>query len=219
MPGIGDLLGSVGIGGAKTASGGGGFMGTAILIIVCVCALAICGFGLYFFIVKKKNWNIKVEFKIPRNIRKIRQKDGVVRVMGTLNKEWGKGFYNPKNGVVLIKRKGKKASPMKPFDIKTYLSSGNILTVMQVGIEDYRPILDESYIQVIDEKTGEENALVRAKIDTSEGKSWRNSYERERKNTYAITNWLKEHGTMLSVGLILLMNFIGFAILWKQVKG
>jgi len=193
------------------------YLSQLIVKLLKLCFLGICAFGLWWFVNKRKNWNIKVEFKIPRNVRKIRQKDGAFRIFGTLNKEWGKGFYNAKNGVVMIKRKGKKAVPMKPFDIKRYLSSGNILTVMQIGIEDYRPILDDSYIEVVDDKTGEEGALVRAKIDTSEGKAWRNSWERERKNVYTILSWMREHGQMLAIGLVVFIILVGFAIMWTRM--
>lgn len=209
---LGDLFGTIGMGG-----GSGDFVSSIMSILVGVVALIACGAGLYFFVIKRKKWNISVEFKIPRNIRRIKQKDGTIRIVGTLNKEWGRGYYDAKNGVVLVKRKKKKGVPMKPFDVKTFLSSGNILTVIQVGIEDYRPILDDSYINVVDEKTGEKNALINAKIDTSEGKSWRNSYERERKNTYAITNWLREHGQTMAIGIVVLMIFVGFGIMWTRL--
>ena len=105
---------------------------------------------------------------------------------------------------------------MKPFDVKRYLSNDNVLTVIQIGIEDYRPVLDESYIEVVDEK-GEEAALLRAKIDTTEGKSWANSYERERKSTYTIMNWVQQHGTLLAMGLVIMMIFIGFAIVIQRL--
>jgi len=100
---------------------------------------------------------------------------------------------------------------MKPFDVKQYLSTGNILTVVQIGIEDYRPIRDESYIELKD-VNGKEGALVQAVIDTSESKSWKNTFERESKMTYSIKNWIAEHGALVAMGLVLLMNLIGFSI-------
>lgn len=212
MAAIQDLFGSIGLGG----SSGGGFISSIVLILLATVALAICGGVVWWLVKKKKGWNIKVEFKLPRNIREIENKDGSVTVHGTLNKEWGKGFYDDKKGVVLLKRKGKKSVPMKPFDVKRYLSDSNVLTVLQIGVEDYRPVLDESYIEVVDEN-GEEAALLKAKIDTTEGKSWKNSYERERKNTYTIMNWLREHGQMISLGIVAMMILVGFGILWTRL--
>jgi hypothetical protein len=197
--------------------GGSGFMDSIIWIILGTIVLGLCGLGLFYFFRKKKSWNLKIEFKIPRNIREIKKKDGSILVKGSLNKEWGKGYYNAKEGVVYLKRKGKKPVSMKPFDVKRYLSDNGILTVIQIGIEDYRPVLDDSYIEVVDDKTGEEAALIKAKIDTSEGKSWRNSYERERKNTYTLSNWLREHGQILAFGIMVMMILVGFGILWTRL--
>jgi len=211
MAGIGELLGGIGLG------SGGGLISTAITMIFGAVILSGCGFGLWWFIAKKKKWNIKLEIKIPRNIKAVKNKDGTIKTIGTLNKEWGKGFYDAKRGVVFIKRKGKKPVAMKPFDIKRYLSTGNILTVIQIGIEDYRPILDESYIEVVDSLTNEEGALINALIDTSESKSWRNSFEREAKMTYSIKNWIAEHGALVAMGLVLLMNLVGFAIVISRM--
>ena len=190
-----------------SSSGGGNI----IYIIIGVVVLLMCGFGLWWFLKKRKTWNIRVEFKIPRNIKKVRTKEGTIKIIGTLNKEWGKGFYDAIKGSVFIKRKGKKAVAMKPFDVKQYLSTGNILTVVQTGIEDYRPIRDESYIELKD-IDGDEGALVQAVIDTSESKSWKNTFERESKMTYSIKNWIAEHGALVAMGLVLLMNLIGFSI-------
>ena len=213
MAGIGDLLGGIGLGGIS----GGSLISTMITILFGTIILVACGFGLWWFIAKRKKWNIKVEVKIPRNIKAVRNKDGSIKTIGTLNKEWGKGFYDAKKGVVFIKRKGKKPVPMKPFDIKRYLSTGNILTVIQIGIEDYRPILDESYIEVVDSVTREEGALINALIDTSESKSWKNSFEREARMTYSIKNWIAEHGALVAMGLVLFMNLIGFAIVISRM--
>ena len=59
MPGVGDLLGKIGIGGGSAASSGGGLMGNLIFILLGVIALCGCGFGLWFFLSRRKNWNIK----------------------------------------------------------------------------------------------------------------------------------------------------------------
>jgi len=111
----------------------------------------------------------------------------------------------------IYKEKRKETSCHEPFDVKQYLSTGNILTVVQTGIEDYRPIRDESYIELKDDD-GADGALVQAIIDTSESKSWKNTFERESKMTYSIKNWIAEHGALVAMGLVLLMNLVGFSI-------
>ena len=202
--GIGDIT-------SKLPGMGPDGMTNIIYGIFGVIILLVCGFLLWWYLKKRKTWNIKVEFKIPRNIKQVKTKAGHIKIIGTLNKEWGQGFYDAKKGSVFVKRKGKKAVAMKPFDIKQYLSTGNILTVVQTGIEDYRPIRDESYIELKDIK-GNDGALVQAVIDTSESKSWKNTFEREAKTTYSIKNWIAEHGALVAMGLVLFMNLVGFSI-------
>lgn len=206
MAGITELFGSTGLGSAGTVQ-------LIVAGIIGLIALLLIGIFFWWLLIKRKKWNIKVEFKIPRNVKEGTNEDGENVVEGTITKEWGRGFYDASRGVVHIKRKGKRAVPMKPFDIKRYLSTGaNILTVIQVGIEDYRPILDDSYLEVEDDETGEMGALINAKIDTSESKSWRNMFERDAKATYTFMGWLKEHGQLIGFGFIILMIIVGFAI-------
>lgn len=198
-------------------SSGGGFLDIVIAITLGTVVLGLCGGFLYFMIKRKMFWNLKVEFRFPRNIRKEFDDGGAELIVGTINKEWGKGYYNPKEGVVYVKRKKKKPVPMKPFNIKEALSNNNILTVIQVGVEDYRPVIEDSYLNVEDSETGEEGALIKAKIDTSESKSWRNEYERSRKSTYTLMGWLNEHGQLVGFGFIILSIFVGFAIVYSKI--
>lgn len=210
MAGLGDILSKIGIGGG----GGNNIISIGASIFIGVVALAIIGGVLWFFLVKRKNWNIKVNFKIPRDVREA--EDG--QITGTINKERGKGYYNSRQGVVYVKRKGKRPVPMKPFDIKRYLSANSELDVIQVGLEDYRPILDESYLELVDDQTGEEAALIKIKTDISGSKSWRNQFERDNKATYSIMSFLQQHGQMIMWGFVILIIFVGQAIVISRLK-
>lgn len=185
---------------------GGGMVSLIVMMIVGVLVLG--GITLFFFMMirKKKKWFIKVEFKIPRSDGKI------------INAEWGKGSYDANKGVVLVKRNKKKAVPMKPFDVKRFLQGSDVLTVVQVGIEDYRPVLQESYLDMVDDQTGEEAAIMKARIDTSESKSWKQSFEREAKNAYSIQSLLQQYASYIGFGILFFMIFIGFAILYGRIK-
>jgi len=197
--------------------GGGGFLQIAMAIIIGTVSLGVVAGVIWYFIKKKKSWNIKVEFRLPRDLKKIEEDDGSERIIGTIKKVWGKGYYSAKEGVVYVKRKGTRAVAMKPFNIKEFLSDSSILTVIQVGLEDYRPVLEDSYLEVIDYDTGEEGALIKAKIDTSESKSWKNTYERERLSTYTLLGWMHQHGQLIGFGFILLCILVGFAIVYGKI--
>jgi len=73
-----------------------GIAKNALYVLVGVGVLIICGLIIYYFFYKKKNWNLDVEFKIPRS-------DGRLTFA-----EWGRGNYDDKRGCVFVKRKGKK---------------------------------------------------------------------------------------------------------------
>jgi len=199
-------------------SGSGGLIDIALAIILGVLVLGVCAGGLYWWIKKRKSWNLKVEFRLPRNIRSEINEDGIEIITGTIKKEWGKGYYNAKGGVVYVKRNKNQAVPMKPFNVKEILSDNNILTVIQVGIEDYRPVLEDSYLNVEDYETQEVCALIKAKIDTSESKSWKSSYERERKATFTLSSWMAQHGQLIGFGFIIMSIFVGFAVLYSKLK-
>lgn len=198
---LGDLFG--GLGGNLL---GGGIM--KLIVMMGVLMLILGGIFLIFFMMykNKKKWFLKVEFKIPRS-------DGRI-----INAEWGKGTYDAKRGVVFVKRHKKKPVAMKPFDVKRFLQGSDLLTVVQVGIEDYRPVLQESYLDMVDDQTGEEAAIMKARIDTSESKSWKQSFEREAKNAYSIQSLLQQYASYIGFGILFFMIFAGFAVLYGRIK-
>lgn len=215
----------------------GGIADLLLAVIIGFFGLILVFYILWFMIKKKMQWNLKVEFKIPRDMVTLKDENGKDIIRGSIRKEWGKGFYDAKRGVVFIKRpgKGRKAVPMKPFNIKEYLSGKqSILTVIQVGIEDYRPVLDDSYIEatsteplrdedgdiLVDEKgreVYEKAALINAKIDISESKSWRNTFEREAKATYAVGNFLQKYQQYIGFAILFFSIFLGFSVIYSKI--
>jgi hypothetical protein len=115
---------------------------------------------------------------------------------------------------------------MKPFDVKEYLQGGNILTVEQIGAKEYIPVHPDSFKTVVDEwidengnKKESEVAIMNIRGNTTEDKAWASSFERESESAYSITNFLREHGALIAMGLVLFMNFIGFVVLYTKIKG
>lgn len=195
---IGDLFGSIGFSGQGI---------TTLIIYMTIGVVVIGGLFLIFYLWyrARKKWFLKVEIKIPRSDGKI------------IMAEWGKGTYNASKGVVFVKRYKKKPVAMKPFDVKKYLQGADLLTVVQVGIEDYRPVLIESFLEMKDDETGELAGLLTAKIDTSESKSWKSSFERETKNAYSIQTLFQQYAQYIGFGILFFMIFVGFAVLWGRI--
>ena len=206
---------------------------TVVWIFVAVFALIAVGL-LVFWFMKRKKWNLKVEIKLTRSEGRI------------TNAEWGKGFYDSKRGVVMIKRphKGSRPIPMKIFDVRKYMQGSDLITVIQAGPEDYRPVLNDSWtehnVEYIDEtdpvkdengnliqdgngkqifntKTIKESIL-NIKTDTGKNKAWRVAWEEAAKNAYSIRSFLKQYQAPISIGIVVVCCFIGFAILWTKLS-
>jgi len=185
----------------------GNFFGSSKVMlwgIGAAIALAFAGYLFYYIVYKKRNWNLLVEIKIPRS-------DGAL-----LTAEWAKGFYDTKRGAVFVKRKGKKAIAMEPFEPTTYIQGSRIITVVQLSPEHYVPCALKSFLYY-DDKEGNKIAVANVKADFAASRSWKSSFEREAKQAYTIMNLLKDYLPYIGVGIILFLNFAGFAILYSKV--
>ena len=180
---------------AKSAvTSGSGDTITMIIWIVVLggIALILLAVGAWIWW-SKKRWNLKIEVKMVRSDARV--------VIG----EWSKGFYNATRGVVFIKRPGKmKPYPMKVFDIRKYLQGADLLTVVQVGPEDYRPVLNDSWESYIDEKTGEKASMMNIKVDTGLNKAWKSAFDASAKKAYSLQSIFTQFQTPIAVGVIII---------------
>lgn len=184
-----------------------------ILGIVILIMLAII-FVIFYF---RKKWNLTVIFELTRNDAKL------------TNCEIGKGFYNSKKGVVFVRRPtmGKFSSgvAIKIFDIRRYLQSGDILHVLQVGPEDFRPVLVDSWTEHVatytDDKTGEtkevKESILNIKVDSGLNKAWKSAWDSAAKNAYSIRSFMSQFQTPIAIGIVLICSFVGFSILYSKI--
>ena len=193
---------------------GGMIIWYVVLGIVILGMLAIILGILYF----RKRWNLDVEFKLTRN-------DGRIT-----NAEWGKGYYDSKKGVVFVRRptmgKFSKGIAIKIFDIRRYLQGTSIITVLQVGPEDFRPVLNDSWTEHVttykDDKTGEikevKESILNIKVDSGLNKAWKSAWDSAAKNAYSIRSFMSQFQTPIAIGIVIICCFVGFAILWTKVN-
>lgn len=216
MAGVGDLFGSLGFGSLL----GGGIVGLFVTIMLGIMVLGILVGGFFYWYSARKRWFLKVVVKIPRGLKYVKPGETLDddSLQGIINAELAKGTYDAKKGVVYIKRYKKKPVAMKPFDIKRYLQGSDMLDVVQVGLEDYRPILPESYLEMVDESTGEECALLKAKIDTSQSKAWRSQFERSNKDAFSLSSLFDQYKDYIGFGILFFLIFMGFAVLYGRVQ-
>ena len=202
---------------ASTLTGGASTGLSVIWYIVLglVIFIMIAGIGAFFYF--RKRWNLDIEFKLTRN-------DGRIT-----NAEWGKGYYDSKKGVVFVRRptmgKFSGGLPIKIFDIRRYLQGDSIVTVIQVGPEDFRPVLNDSWTEHVqtytDTKTGEikevKESILNIKVDSGLNKAWKSSWDAAAKHAYSIQSFLSQFQTPIAIGIVIICCFVGFAILWTKV--
>lgn len=201
---------------SKITGGATGFGHVVLYVILGLIILVMVGgIGLFFYF--RKKWNLDVEFKLTRNDARI------------TNAEWGKGYYNSKRGVVFVKRSSmgmwSNGVAIKIFDIRKYLQGDRIITVVQVGPEDYRPVLNDSWtkhtVTYRDDKTGAiqevKESILNIKVDSGLNKAWKSAWDESAKNAYSIRSFMSQFQTPIAVGLVIICCFVGFAILWSKV--
>lgn len=201
---------------AQTISSVGQGAGTTfywiiMILVVIVLAVLIIG-GLFLWWFTRKRYNLRVEIKMTRS-------DGGVTIG-----EWGKGLWNAKRGVLFIKRKGMKQIPIKVVDIRRYLQGNDLVTVMQVGPEDYRPVLNDSYSEHIVEYEDDngnvieqKESILNIKVDTGLNKPWRSAWEAASKKAYSLSTFLQQYSTPISIAIVIIALFVGFAIIWTRL--
>ncbi|MHA1481996.1 MAG: hypothetical protein ACTSQA_00985 [Candidatus Heimdallarchaeaceae archaeon] len=208
MAGFADVIGNIGTGSQQTL-----WMFLLTIIIGGLALIFVIG-GLSWWWFKKR-WNLRVEIKLTRSDSKI-----------TIG-EWGKGMYNAKRGVVFIKRPGFLARPisMMVLDIRKYIQGEDLLTVIQVGPEDFRPVLNDSWDEhvetYINNETGEEmeikESILNIKVDTGLNKAWKSAWEASAKKAYSLQSFFQQFQTPIAIAIVIVSVFVGFAIIWARL--
>jgi hypothetical protein len=194
-------------------SGGMSIVWYIILGLIVLIMLAVI-IGIFYF---RKRWNLQVEFKLTRSEGRL------------TDAEWGKGYYNAKKGVVFVRRptmgKFSKGIPIRIFDIRRYLQGTSIITVIQVGPEDFRPVLNDSWTEHVctykDDTTGKieeiKESILNIKVDSGLNKAWKSAWESAAKNAYSIRSFMTQFQTPIAIGIVIICCFVGFALLWTKV--
>lgn len=212
---IGDFLKPMGLGG-----GAGGLLDLMNIILIAMGAIVIIGIIVYYFY-NLKRWNIKkVYFRLPREVEFLQEGQllDINNIRGVVRRELGKGMYDHKRGVVFVKRRRKNKIPLKPFQLSEYLDADGNLEVLQVGANEFIPIMPKSYLFYQDDQTGRLSCFVNHKTDLSASKAWRTSFEREAKSAFSIMGMLREYAPIIAIGLVIFLWGIQMLLLYTRIK-
>ena len=187
-----------------------------IMIMIVVGILVIAVFGFFALLIwNKRRWHLSVEIKLPRSNGQI------------VESEWGKGYFNPKRGVVYIKRPGmaSRPIPLKIFDPKRYLQGKDTITVIQITPTDYRPVLPKSFLEhevrYKDKITGkviiQKESVLNIECDTGHSKAWQESFDAAARTAYTFKSFFKQFEVPISIAIVLVAVFVGITALWTQM--
>lgn len=210
-----DIFGGLDLG----IGGAGGIFNLITIVAFAFMALMVIA-GIIWFFYNRKRWNIKkVTFKLPREVKFLKEGTSldINNIRGAIDEETGRGSYDVKRGTVFLKRKGKKKIAMKPFNVGEYLNASGNLEVVQIGSDEYVPVIPRSYM-LYEDDDGNTCALVSLKADVSESRSWKNSFEREAKSAFSIMALLREYAPIIAIGLVIFLWGIQLLLLYNRLK-
>ena len=126
-----------------------------------------------------------------------------------------------------MKRKGitQRKVPIPVFDIKRYLQGTDLLTVVQLGPEDYRPVINDSWTERVveyeDDETGEvkevKESVLNIKMDDGLNKAWKSSWDASAKKAYSLSTFFTQFQTPIAIAIVIIAVFVGFAIIWARL--
>lgn len=205
-PDLGSIVGNIGSGAQNTLS-----------VLMLIGIMLLIGFGLIFFIIffvwRRNKYNLVV------NVKKLRSDGKIVSC------EMAKGSFNAKRGVVYLKRKKTKEIPMAVFDIRRYLLGESYLEVIQVGPEDFRPVLNDSWTEYVSEKEDKETgkiiitkeSMLNLKVDTGMHKAWKTAWEIASAKAYSLRSFIEKFQVPIAIAIVIVSVFVGIAILWARL--
>lgn len=183
-----------------------GIWGIAIAIILFV--ILVIGGSVIWWQWQRKKWYLQVLLKMPREGGR------------TINSEVAKGFWDARKATLWVKRKGAfgKKFFVQLDDIRKYLHGNETVELMGSGII-WKPILFESYLNIIDSNTGQEANIMTYSMDFTKDKAWAISAERDYTSTFSLSdvfNKLKDYiGWGLVIAIVILAEVVRVAYVGK----
>lgn len=166
----------------------------------------IIGTAIGFLVWQKRKWYLTVILKMPREGGR------------TINTEIAKGYWNARRATLWIKRKGLFGQKffVELDDIRKYLQGNETVELEGSGVS-WKPILFESYLNVIDDETGQEASIMKYSMNFTKDKAWAIRAEREYTETFSLSdvfNKLKDYiGWGLVIAIVILAEVVRVAYL------
>lgn len=161
-----------------------------IIIAASFFIIVLVGGGIWLVKHNKKKWYLQVKLKMPRN-------DG-----RTIIHEEAKGYWDARAATLWVKRFGVFGSKffVKLDDIRKYLQGEGTIELIGSGV-DFKPVLPVSYLEVIDEDTGQKAFILDYKMDFTNDKAWAIEAERRYTKAFSVSDLLEKFQMWIGIGI------------------
>jgi hypothetical protein len=176
-----------------------GLWGIVIGAVLLIFLLIAGGVGWWKWYQRK--WYLSVPLKMPRDNGR------------TITSEIAKGYWDSRQATLWVKREGLFGQKffVKMDDIRKYMQGNQIIELLGSGVT-WKPILPESYLEVIDDATGQKANIMSYSMDFTQDKAWAIRAEREYTETFSLSdvfNKLKDYiGWGLVIGIVILAEVV-----------
>jgi len=161
----------------------------------------------------KKAYNIPVTIWIPRSDNKI------------VDELSAKGGYFNTGGVASfrLKRKKLKEIEIEPPASRFLVGLSRHLYLVQKGMDDFEPVLPESFMTVETQQRNKEGkfirkAVVNLKCVNQDSTAWRFDNEANAKKRFTFHNLWEKYKDFIQITIFILVIMIGVYIQWKGLS-
>jgi len=180
-----------------------GWVGGAVLFIL-VSILA------FRYIRNKKSYNIPITIWIARSDNKV-----VDEVLGS------GGYFKtkPVGGITTfrVKRKGVPTVEIPPPDSKFLVGLSRHLYLVQKGMDDFEPVLPESFLNVTTDE-GENVPIVRLRCINQDATAWKFDNENSAKQRFTLFGFWEKYKDFIQMTIFIFIVFLAIYIMWIGLK-
>ncbi|MFW6130496.1 MAG: hypothetical protein ACOC56_04855 [Atribacterota bacterium] len=189
----------------------GGTLSILIKVLVGIAFLALIG-GLLYWRKKKKSYNIPVTIWIPRSDGKII--DEIEGIGGYFRIKQKEGGYVT---VFRLKRKGMSTTEIPPPASKFLVGLNRHLYLIQKGVDDFEPVLPESFRYINTEK-GKRIAITNLKCINQDATAWVEDNRENAKKRFTLHGFWDRYKDFIQMSVFLFIVMIAVYIQYIGLK-
>ena len=160
---------------------------------------------------ERKSFNIPCTIIIPRSNNTTQD---IVHAKG--------GYFKtkPVGGITVfrLKRKGVGTIELPPPSSRYLMGFNRELYLIQKGMDDFEPVMPDSFTNVIEESTGRKLAVVNLRCINQDATAWKFDNEENAKMRFTFHSFWEKYKDMIQITIFIFIVFIAAYIQWSGLK-